>query len=215
MPLAIVKSNHLKYAGISYFRGNAPSIGLGDYGEKKSPVLSQNHLAVQSSLPASRLDVSRSYTVELDFSRSRRADVELNLKVANAGVGAGVGGGFEGLKRAELKLLKLEVRLGDLKRAVNRSRDALEALRSYGKDARVVHQIFVVMAASEAEVVSGGGGLSLSQYGATLTAKAGGRRALTVRFEPGTTYAYLLSRPEWSAGKRRIVKFDPDQWGPS
>ncbi len=213
MPLAIVRSNHLKYAGISYFRGNAPSVGLGDYGEKKSPVLSQNHLAVQSSLPASKIDVSRSYTVELDFSRSRRADVELNLKVANGG--AGVGGGFEGLKRASLKLLKLEVRLGDLKRAVNRSRDTLEALRSYGKDARVVHQIFVVMSASEADVVSGSGGLTLSQYGATLTAKAGGRRSLTVKFEPGTTYAYLLSKPEWDAGRRTVVKFDPDQWGPS
>lgn len=213
MPLAVIHDNHLKFAGNNYFRGNAPSVRLGDHGKKKSPVLSQNYLAVQDHIPAPKLESRTAATIGIDFGRSTKADIELNLKIAKAT--GSIRGGYEQLRKDELKLVKIDMNLGDVKDAVNRSPKVLDALRSYGSAARVAHQVFVVMEASTASRFDMSGALSFSMAGQDLKMTTSGTKVVSVVLDPGAVYAYLLCKPKWNSGKTQVLLFEPDQWGPS
>ena len=44
MSLAVIKDNHITLAGSHFFTGNAPTVNIGSYGEKATPVFGQNKL---------------------------------------------------------------------------------------------------------------------------------------------------------------------------
>src|SRR5262249_9740648 len=162
------------FDGINYFRGGAESVSIGTYGEKKTPLLHQNFLAAQSDIPAAKL-VARPVTIAtIDFNKSKEADLKAGATVLRVG-GPGSGGGSD-LKSGKLKLVKLEVRLDDILNAVNSTPSVLSDLRSDGLDARVAHQIFVVMEATLADAFQGAASISFSKPSGKLqvTASASG-----------------------------------------
>lgn len=123
--------------------------------------------------------------------------------------------GQHAFKSGKLKLVKLEIRLDGMKTAFNKTSIALSNFKSYGDDARAVHQIFVVLSATEATKVTIGGSVTLTQAGNTLTMTMGSSNSSVVTFSAGTTYAYLLCKATWNSAKTQIDKFTDDQWGVS
>ncbi len=212
--VAVVHNNHLTFNGIQYFRASAESLTIGTYGEKRTPLTGQNYLEAQADIPAPKLVVRTATIVDIDFTKSRSADIKLGLKVAGNQVDADTA--FSNLKAGKLKLVKLEMRLGDVKDAVNASPQVLGDLRSYGHDARVCQQIFVIMEATLAQTFSNATNIGFSRDSGTLrlTANAGtsGSGGTAVSLSAGTTYAYLLCKADWERGKDRVEKFVDDQW---
>lgn len=212
---AVVHNSHLVFNGVHYFRGHAESVVIGSYGEKRTPLTQQNYLEVQSDLPAERLKVNTVTIVDIDFSRSREADIKLGLKAADTGASGSAALGD--LKSGKLKLVKLEMRLGDLKTVVNGLPAVLGNLKSFRADARVAHQIFVVLAATLAQTFAASGDISFTRTGSTLkmsaAASASASGSTTVTLSSGTTFAYLLANPDWDRGRDRIEKFTDDQHG--
>src|SRR5262249_21965635 len=159
-------------------------VGMGYYGEKKTPVFGQNYLEVQDNIPATKLVVKTVTEVGIDFSHSSEADIKLNLNVAGIFKGS-ADAAVDALRSDTLKLMKLDMDLNDVKSAVNGSPGVLNNLASYGNDARVSHQIFVVMSATEANSFKAGGTISFTKLGQTLEAKGGTNGSTTVEFSPG------------------------------
>lgn len=216
--IAVIHNAHLTFNGIQYFRAAAESITIGAYGEKRTPLTGQNYLEAQDDLPASSLVVRQATIADIDFTRSKAADVKAGLRVVNSSVD--VNAAFNGLKEGSLKLVKLEMRLADVRDAVNGSSAALRDLRDYGRDARVAHQIFVVMEATLAQTFAAATNIDfarerdnnkgLLKITATASASVGGSTFVTL--SAGTTFAYLLAKPDWERRKERVEKFVDDQW---
>lgn len=212
---AVVHNSHLVFNGVHYFRGHAESVVIGSYGEKRTPVTQQNYLEVQSDLPANKLKVNTVTIADIDFSRSREADIKLGLKAADTGATGAAA--LSDLKAGKLKLVKLEMRLGDLRDVVNTLSGVLGDLKGYGADARVAHQIFVVLEASLAQTFAASGDVSFTRTGSALKMSASASGSVSgstsVTFSAGTTFAYLLANPDFELGKQRIKKFTDDQHG--
>lgn len=211
MGIATVHDNYLQIAGIKYFRGNAPSVSIGSYGEKKIPAFSANYLEVQDNILASKLVVKAVTEVVIDTDKSTKASIEHNIKP----VGLFSGAAYDAVKLKKLRLIKLDMGLKDVENAVNSSSNVLKDLASYGRDARVAHQIFVVMAAKEASAFMAGGAVTFSRQGGSLQAKVSTGVTTTITLSPGTTYAYLLCKLDWNKGKTKVEKVTDDQWGVS
>lgn len=211
MSIATIHDNHLNFAGVNYFRGNAPSVTIGDYGKKKVPVFSQNYLEPQDNIPVPKLKIREVTEVGIDFNKSSEADIKLNLKVAGMFNGS-ADAAYTGLKSGTLKLIKLDMALGDVADAVNSSPAVLNDLASYGGDARVAHQSFLIVSSKEADSFQAGGTVSISKLGASLVVTAGTSGDTQVELSSGTTYAYLLCKPDWNKGKSRVEIFTGDPW---
>ena len=226
---ARVKNNHLHFQGKNYFRVGAATVTQGAYGEKKSPIFQGNYLEVQATLPAPKLDgkVKQAAIVDIDWDKSSSVGADLQGSVPSV-VNTGAKVKVSDLKSGKLKLVYLYILPNDIKTATNNSPKALDNLRSYGADARIAHEIFVVMEAETARQIttSGslsvglapGGGLLLTGGLLPVQGKLVGGGATTSRVQvtlsPGTTYAYLLVKLKWTAGKKSIEKCTDDQWGP-
>lgn len=213
---AVIKDNHMKYNGKGYFRAGAESVELGSYGEKKVPLTKPNYLEVQSHIPFERLKVREAVIVEIDFKQSSEKDFKIGL---NASAAAGnVDTAYKRLDKGELKLVKFEVELVDMKNAVNDSPVHRENLDSYGNNARISHQVFVVLEASIATKVTSATSLSASAKDGKLTvtakAKVVSEKDTEVTLSKGTTFAYLLCKIDWDRknGKKVVEKLTDDQF---
>ena len=210
--IAVIRNSHLTFNGKYYFRGGSESVLIGSYGEKRTPILQQNYLEVQSNIPAVKLKVRAVTEVAIDFERS--TDVKLKLKVAGNYNGS-VDAAYNDLKTGVLKLVKFEILPADLATIVNGAPAVLNNLRNYGNDARVAHQIFVVLEASMARTYSQATTITFSMSGTAVRATVMQGGTTTVDLSPGMIYAYLLAKPDWNSGKNRIDKFTDDQWSTS
>jgi hypothetical protein len=93
-------------------------------------------------------------------------------------------------------------------------------LINFGKDARIAHQVFVVMEAKSATKFDNDVSVDLSAGKGPLQATVGGGSAssgeTTVEISKGTTFAYLLAKIDWDANlkrnKTKIMDLDDDQW---
>ncbi len=209
-----VESNHITLFGKKFFRGNSPTVTLGAYGEKKSPLLGQNYLEVQNTMPAPKINaapVNKATIVEIDFSKSSKTEVEAFVK-GILPVNASGQVTYDKLKTAELKLVYLVIHAGDLERQVNASPGVLGDLRDYGNDARVCHEILVAMSATTANTFAKSASLTVTKAGSGLTISTSGEKSTSVTLSSGTTFAYLLVKADWGKGKDSISKFTDDQW---
>lgn len=218
---ASVHDNHLEYMGKNYFRVGADVVTLGAYGEKKSPLLKGNYLEVQSTLPPAKIakKVTNAAVVAIDFTSTKKAEIEANLsgiKVVNAGTTVT----YEALKTAKLKLVHVVITAVDIRDAANSTAGALANLKSYGKDARISQEIFVVMEAELADSFTASNTFEVTgttTTGITITGKhtvSGGADSKVV-LSKGTTFAYLLVKLQWNSAKTAIEKATDDVWGPS
>lgn len=213
---AVIKDNHLKFNGKSYFKAGAESVELGSYGEKKSPLTKANYLEVQGHIPHDKLKVRTATVVDIDFKNSSEKDFKAGV-VAGA-VGGSLDTAWKRLDKGELKLVKFEVEPVDMKNAINDSPAARDNLDKYGNDARVCHQIFVVLEATVATKITNSTSLSAAGTNGALTvtakATAKNEKDTVVTLSKGTTYAYLLVKIDWDKkdGKKVVEKLTDDQF---
>lgn len=157
--------------------------------------------------------------IQIDIQGTNKQELEAHLEGTVAVVRASATGSItlEKLKANELELVHLVIQPQDLKDAINDSPKVLDRLRDYGGDARVVNEIFVAMEARLARSFTAGASFDVeaSALGLKIGARGGGSGSSTteVTFSPGTTFAYLLQKPDWEQGKDRIQKLKDDQWG--
>jgi hypothetical protein len=229
MASVVVKSHHLTYGGKQYFCGGAEDVLLGSYGEKKTPFTKQNYLEVQGTIPASKLKVRSATECTIDFANSDKISVSHSGVAEGAIDGVPVKASVSGTasvdfgSKGHLRLVKLIVENEDMEKAVEDSPSTLDKLRSYGNDARICHEVFVVMEASLADSLTASGSLTLSgstgiegiKISGTQTVSGGKTRTTTVTMSKGTTFAYLLLKIDWNHSglkKTTVKKLTDDQW---
>jgi hypothetical protein len=76
-----VTDSHLTFLGKSYFRGGAPEVEIGSYGEKKAPITKVNYIEVQGRVPASRLKIKECVTVDSDYAATTEVDLLANISL--------------------------------------------------------------------------------------------------------------------------------------
>lgn len=221
MSLVEIKDNHVKFMGSNYFVGNAQTVSVGSYGEKAANLIGTNKLEVKARVPAPKLngDVKAAGPFEIDASRSSKSDFDkaVSGSIKVIGVTVSQNNVYEELTKKHLKFVQLFVDEEKMKKAFNESPNALDNLRNYGGDARIAHQLFVVMEASFASSFTSGSSFEISADAAgilSITAKGGsvvsGKDKITLA--PGTGLAYLLLNPNWNKGKTQIESTKVDEW---
>lgn len=217
MATAVIKDNHIVVTGVRYFKASAPTMEIGCYGEKRTPVMSANYLERQDRLPAPKIDgrIKRATVVDIDTEKTSKGDFLANINVFGVfGVNGDIA--WERTREGEYKLVWLYIERTDLAAAFNDAPKARDNLARYGNDARAVDQVFIAMKAKEALRVQSGTSfdISLKTGKLNLNVKGGSNSSggTDVSLAPGTCYAYLLAKPHWNKGKTVIEKFTDDQW---
>jgi len=223
MPNVVVKENHLTFGGVNYFRGHAEEIEIGSIGEKQKPLFKQNYLEVKDRILIPEKNVVKATVVDIDFEKTSEIDFNTNVPSKVIGLPADLDGGvsFKNLRSGDLKLVKFSVLNNDMKRAMNNSPEQLQDMIRWGNDARIVHQVFIVIEAALANEFSRAINVSISAGIKGLEAKVGGSRSVSgtteVKISSGTCFAYLMARIDWDEKKKKnrtkIVDLDDDQWG--
>ncbi|WP_051114368.1 hypothetical protein [Methylobacter marinus] len=222
MANVVVAENHLTFGGVGYFRGHAEEVELGSIGEKRTPLTKQNYLEVKDRIPAPKIDVAKATAVDIDFSKTSKSAFNTVVSAIIKGVPVKLSGDatFDKLRSGSLKLVKFSVLNNDMKKAANNSPQKLQSLIEWGNDARIAHQVFVVMEASLANQFDNNIHADLSVGAKGLEATVGGGSSTSgttsVRISKGTCFAYLLARIDWDAklkkNRTKIVDLDDDQW---
>lgn len=222
MAAALIRDNYLAYNGIKYFRANSEEVELGAYGEKRVRMFGANYLEVYKNIAFAKLDVDEAVIVDIDFNSTRSSDIEIsgNFKVLGANGSVGVGNVYNKLQSSELRLVKFSVQRGDMVDAINASPRVRDKIDDLGFDARIAHQVFVVMEATLAETMHNATNFQVGATSGDVTIEAKGKvargRESKVVLSEGSTFAYLLLRMEWDHRSRRrrteVVNASDDQW---
>ena len=222
MANVLVKENHLTFGGVSYFRGHAEEVEIGSIGEKRTPLTKQNYIEVKDRIPVPKIDVVKATVVDIDSNNTSKSAFGIRVSAIVKGVPIEFSGDtmFEKLKSHQFRLVKFSVSNNNMKKAANNSPQKLQDLIEWGKDARIVHQVFIVMQASWANQFNNNVNVELSVGAKGLEAKVGGRGSASgttaVQISKGTCFAYLLAKIDWDAkqkkNKTKIVDLDDDQW---
>ena len=217
---AVVKDNHLSFNGKNYFRGGAEDVELGSYGEKKSPITQANYLEVQGKIPTAKLKVKEAVEVSIDFDKTSEKEFLANINVAGVFKGSAETA-YQDMKSQKLKLVKLQVNNKDIKDAANQSPKVIDDLIQYGKDARIAHQVFIVMEAESAKSFAASTSFDVSVNAGILKVTGEGRVGssgqTTVTVSKWSIFAYGMVKLDWDANRAKnktaIVKVTDDQWG--
>ncbi len=222
MANVVVKENHLTFGGVAYFRGHAEEVQIGSIGEKRTPLTKQNYLEVKDQIPVDNIPVTRSTVAEIDFTQTSQSAFDLVVSAIVKGVPVKFSGDatFDKLRSGELKLVKFSVANNDMEKAANKSPQKLQDLIEWGNDARIAHQVFIVMEASLANQFDNNVAVDLSVGAKGLEAQVGGSGSTSgstkVQISKGTCFAYLLVKIDWDATQKKnqtkIVDLDDDQW---
>ncbi|MCA9700810.1 MAG: hypothetical protein KC431_25000 [Myxococcales bacterium] len=218
MANVVVKESHLTYGGVGYFRGHAEEVELGSIGEKRTPLTSMNYLEVKDRIPAGKISRVKSVLVDIDFASSTKSAFGIKLAVPINGVPVSLGAStaYSKLQSGELRMVKFSVDNNVMKNAANASSARLKDLAKWGNDARIAHQLFVVMSGEIATAFSNNTnvelGVGASGLEATANVATGGTRQTTVQIAAGTCFAYLLLKIDWNKGKTQIDDLNDDKW---
>lgn len=223
MANVVVKENHLTFGGVSYFRGHAEEIEIGSIGEKRTPLTKQNYLEVKDRIPVPKIAIAQATIVEIDFARTTKTAFTAAVAAIIKGIPIKISGDatFDKLRKGELKLVKFSVSNRNMEKAANSSPDKLRSLIDWGNDARIAHQIFVVIEAATATQFDNNVTVELSVGAKGLKAKVKGQSSVngnsTIQISRGTGFAYLLLKPVWNAKQKKnkttIIDSNDDQWG--
>ncbi len=213
---AVVKDSHIKFNGISYFRGNATAVRLGSYGRKKIPLFSMNYLEVDGNLSITAT-IEPAVVADIDTTSSSKGDATINLSVIGGAYAGNATGAWEAFQSHKLKLVQFCLTLSQVKSLVAASGGAMDCLKDNKNSGRVSYQVWVVMEATEASKFTGSVTLSakFTVNGITITAKSttSSGTTSTVTLSANSTYAYLLAKPKWSGSS--VSSFTTDQWSAS
>jgi hypothetical protein len=220
-----VEENRLVYGGKSFFRGGAGTklVRLGSVGEKRTPLTKMNYLEVKDALAANKLGSAIVTKVSISDVQLKKSDFTGEVDVVIQGVPVGMEGGetFEKLMKSELVLTHMAVPMNQLEKAINSSPALRDDLDRWGNDARVVCECFFVVKAEVATHLARSGRVELSAgvegLGGSVAGGGSGSGDTKVTYQFGSTFAYLLAKPEWGKGKDKgeCVGLNTDQQGPS
>ena len=214
------------YGGRKYFRGKAENISFASFGQKKTPFLGIPYLAVENTVTRRNLDKMKSQIkisapISIDWGRYTSADVNVGIKYLTV-AGASAGFNHKVAKRAKLKLVKIYMHEGPLKTLLNNhAPGARKFMAAEGRRARIVSEVFVVMAAKLASKVSNCG--SLSGYGTPdgslmieLDTKVCNTNMSKIKIPADTTFAYGMHFvKEWNVKTRKVRDMEDDNVGPT
>jgi len=214
-----VTDSHLTFLGKSYFRGGAPEIEMGSYGEKKTPITKTNYLEVQGKVPATKLKIKECVTVDSSYVGTTEANLLANINVFDVFKGSS-NTALKDLKEGKLKLIQLAVDNEDLEAGANDSPRVIRNLIDYGDDARIVDTLFVVVEASVAKSFETSKSFNLSVNAGVAKVSAdggvGSSGSSSIMLSKGSAFAYGLVKIQWDANqkknKTKIVKLTDDQW---
>jgi hypothetical protein len=221
MSLAVIKDNHLTFMGTKYFVANAQTVSIGSYGEKATPVFGQNKLEVKSHIPPPKLDgkITTLPPIGIDTTQSSKGDfttaVSGSLKVI--GFSGSESTVYDKLASSQLKLVQLIVEEIAMKEAANNSPKVLDNLEKFGGDARIAHQLFVIMEATFATSFTGATSYAVSADAlGVVSIKASGGAAVSgkdeITLSAGTGFAYLLLKLDWNKDRTKIEDTTADEW---
>lgn len=228
MAITTLGEAHLKYNGVSYYRAHAEEVELLSIGEKKTPITSANHLEVKDRLPLDTIRDVKSTVVEIDTEKVTAGDFKTKISaiIPVSGVPIPVkltaDEATKKFRGAELKLVKITMEAADVVRAINDSPRKRNKLIDWGNDARIAHQLFLVMEAKTARAFDNNVSVDVSVgVKGVLELSVGGSSSssgrTTVTMEPGVCFAYLLARIDWDAKQKKninkAVDVDSDPWG--
>ena len=134
--------------------------------------------------------------VDIDFTKTSKSAFNTAVSAIVEGLPVKFSGDatFDKMKSGELKLVKFSVSNNDMKEAANNSPQRLQDLIEWGDDARIAHQVFIVMEASLANQFNNNITVDLSAGVKGLEAKVGGSGSASggtaVRISKGTCFAY-------------------------
>lgn len=228
MPSVVLGEAHLKYNGVSYYRGHAEEVELLSIGEKRTPITKQNFLEVKDRLPVDNFRNVKSTVVEIDRQKVSAGDfaTKVSAIIPVSGVPIPVkltaDEASKKFKDDELKLVKISMEAADVVRAINDSPAKRNKLIDWGNDARVAHQVFLVIEAKTARAFDNNASVEVSVgVKGVLELTVGGskssKEAITVTMEEGACFAYLLAKIDWDAKQKKNINkatdVDTDQWG--
>lgn len=221
MPNVVVKENHLTFGGVAYFRGHAEEIELGSYGEIRKPFKSADYLEVQDKIVLDETKIKSPVITEIDFEKTSKTDLKLGVTALIEGVPVKLDGSasFQKMRSGELKLVKFSIDNKDMRDIVNKLPETLDFMKNLGKDARIAHQVFIVMEAKLANSFVRGVDVKLSAGVDGIEADLGvawsADGKTKVVLSKNSCFAYLVAKIQWNKDKTSINLLRNDQWGVS
>lgn len=216
----VITDSKFKYNGVSYFRGKSENVDLASYGDKKTPVGKVNYLAVQNNVKrehVAKVSVKITGPYAIDWSKYTDADVNADIAYLTASGTAGFS--RSAAKSANLKLVKLALHEGPLKKLLNQhANGARNYLADEGSSGRVVSEVWVVSEAQLAEDITRCGSVSgAGSKGAikiTMDLNKCTNVQSSVEVPSMTTFAYLLHKvKKWNKDKTKVEDLEDDSSG--
>lgn len=212
MAEAIIKKDHLSFDGKSYFCVGAEDVQIGAYGLKRKdrfhfPRMKKgDHIEIHSIFDFKGLKPRQVVVCDIDYEKSSKFSFAGGGEVQVNGLPVSVKGDAKGakhkLQQDKLKLMKLVLDIKEVSDQLNDDKDALIDLLKVGQDARVVHQIFVVLEATLASSFSGNGAVNIHAGTTVDSVKVGasgsgsashdGKSQLTL--DKGDVFSYSMLR---------------------
>lgn len=196
----------LKVNNTKYYRSNG--IRLGDVGTKKTSVFSVNRVDAQSNIPAPKMKVKTGEPLAMTSKFASEISARFSYNGINGSMFR------DQLTKGDLKIVRYYMQPRDMENAIEHSPKLIETIRSIGRDARVVSEVWLVVDAKVYEKTKGGGKLNYQFSGSGKTTI---ERETTVTIGDDTVFAYMLEKIDWKEKQKKnwktIEKFNQDQKG--
>ena len=187
-----LKNKSLKVNNTKYYRSNG--VQLGDVGEKKTSIFSVNRVDSQSNIPAPKMFVK--YGESISMTSEFAGDISASVSYKGL-----TGSMFrKQLTNGDLKLIRYFMENRDIENGIESSSRLIESIRNFGRDARVVSDVWVVVEAEMYEATKGGGKLSFKR---SASGEAKLERKTTVVLSPDTVIAYMLQKIDWEEKQKK------------
>jgi hypothetical protein len=215
-----IKNSHFTGPdGNRYFRRNSIELGIGKYGEKKTPITQANSLEVDGGISAALLEgkIRKSQPYEIDWSKESQADV-----TGSASLFFNLEGTADftlnRAREAKLKLVRFHIEGADLATALNNDKGALAEMKREGNDARVCSSVWVVMSGELAHRFESSVRLSVSGNAGALQLGVEGGGAWKgeekITLSAGTIFAYGLHKiDKWKGDLAGTMESDWHSFG--
>ncbi len=219
MSSIVLKQCFMKHNANRYYRRNSEDVVIGTIGEKRSPIFGCNYIEAERELSPTKIGEVDSDVYDIDTIKTKGSNLNLNLSVIVQGAPVNLTAANINatVKKAKLKLVKFHVNNGDMLDAINNSKTRRKQLKLWGKKARVVHEIFVVMEAKLSEKFNNKFNLDLSIGVKGMEIEIGGStssdKMTTITLSEGTCFAYSLLKVKWNKKKTEVIDLDDDPWG--
>jgi len=201
-----LKGNFLKVNNTNYYRSNG--IQLGHVGKKNTSIFSVNRVDAQINIPAPKMKVKYGETFVMDEDSATEIAGSVSFK------GLSLKAFKKKLIEGDLKLARYYMKNRVIENAIEDSPRLIESIKSFGRDARVVSDVWIVVDAEIIEKTKGGGTLGFKN---SVSGNASLEGETTMVLSTGTVIAYMLQKINWEEKQKKnwskIDYLSEDPWG--